>query len=311
MKRIAFVFSLLFAEILTAGEPEKDLQDPPYKNEVSMTVENGVRTIRSNGIPDHPMGKFPNRFNPNKIAPQKYEYKTTAEPKAADKPIKLGMYPFGIAVNGVVFDPGAAEWFNRNPQSGWQYEPMAPGINLGVDKSHAHVQPNGAYHYHGVPTLLVERLTEGKTKMAIIGWAADGFPIYNDIGHEDPKNAGSPSKKLKSSYRVKKGTRPDGPKGAYDGTFVADYEYVEGAGDLDECNGRTEPTPEFPQGTYHYVLTDDFPYIPRQFHGTPDASFMRRGGAGGLGPRGPRPFGSPPFGRPPFGPPPPTLPQEK
>ena len=60
------------------------------------------------------------------------------------------MQPFGVAVNGVVFDPGAAEWFNRDPRSGWQYEPLAGKINLGVDESFAHVQPNGAYHYHGM-----------------------------------------------------------------------------------------------------------------------------------------------------------------
>jgi hypothetical protein len=55
---------------------------------------------------------------------------------------------------------------------------------------------------------------------------------------------------------------------------------VAGSGDLDECNGRTGPTPEFPGGTYHYVLTDDFPFVPRLWRGTPDGSFLRRPGAG-------------------------------
>lgn len=52
---------------------------------------------------------------------------------------------------------------------------------------------------------------------------------------------------------------------------------MKGAGDLDEANGRFGVTPEFPQGTYHYVLTENFPFIPRQFKGTPDSSFFRRG----------------------------------
>jgi hypothetical protein len=30
-----------------------------------------------------------------------------------------------------------------------------------------------------------------------------------------------------------------GPGGNYDGTFVQDWEYAAGTGDLDECNGRT------------------------------------------------------------------------
>jgi hypothetical protein len=81
---------------------------------------------------------------------------------------------------------------------------------------------------------------------------------------------------MHSSYRLKNGTRPNGPGGAYDGKFTADYEYVKGSGDLDECNGRFGVTPEFPQGTYHYYITDEFPWISRFWRGTPDTSFMKR-----------------------------------
>ena len=65
---------------------------------------------------------------------------------------------------------------------------MAP-LYLGADSSHGHVQPNGAYHYHGIPTGLVAALTDGKQKMVIVGWAADGFPIYNPVGYSDPADA--------------------------------------------------------------------------------------------------------------------------
>lgn len=35
-----------------------------------------------------------------------------------------------------------------------------------------------------------------------------------------------------------------------------------------------------PTGTYHYYITDDYPYIPRCVFGTPDGSFrVRRQGA--------------------------------
>jgi hypothetical protein len=89
---------------------------------------------------------------------------------------------------------------------------------------------------------------------------------------------------MKSSYRLKQGTRPTTngqPGGKYDGIFVEDFAYVAGSGDLDECSGRFGVTPEFPGGTYYYVLTSDFPFVPRAFRGTPDSSFSPRGGPGG------------------------------
>ena len=51
------------------------------------------------------------------------------------------------------------------------------------------------------------------------------------------------------------------------GAFTQDFQYVEGSGDLDECNGRIGVTPEFPDGIYYYVVTDDFPYFSRSLKG--------------------------------------------
>lgn len=268
---------------------------PP--NDVSIKTDGDYRRIQANGIPDHEPGQFPNRNNPNSIAAQHYDYKVPLHPQVAAQPTPFRMQPFGIAVNGVVFDPFAAEWWKRDPNSGWQYEPHGGAIDLGLDSSNAHVQPNGAYHYHGIPNGLVERLAAGRKQMTLVGWAADGFPIYNQCGHTEAGDAGSLLKKLAPSYVVKAGSRPAaGPGGQYDGSFVQDYEYVAGSGDLDASNGRQGVTPEFPKGTYYYVLTDSYPFIPRQFAGTPDASFERRGPPGGGGPGGPGGFGPPPGG---------------
>lgn len=174
---------------------------------------------------------------------------------------------------------------------------------LGMDWSNAHVQPNGAYHYHGVPNGLIKQL-HGESKILLIGWAADGFPIVGPGAYKDAKNSASALVKMKSSWRLKTGTRPagkDGPGGRYDGTYTPDFEYVAGLGDLDECNGRFGVTPEFPQGTYYYVVTEEFPFIPRNYRGTPDPSFQHHGPPGGPGA-----FGPPGQGprRPPFPPPP-------
>jgi hypothetical protein len=70
-------------------------------------------------------------------------------------------------------------------------------VGLGLDESHAHVQPNGAYHYHGIPTLLFERLSGGEKKMTQVGWAADGYPVYAIDGYTKADDAKSPIKSLK------------------------------------------------------------------------------------------------------------------
>jgi len=185
------------------------------------------------------------------------------------------MHPFGIAVNGIPFDPGAAEFWNRNPRSGWQYEAMSGAINLGLDGNNAHVQPNGAYHYHGLPTALFKRFK--RSRPAMIGYAADGFPVYGPVGYRDANDPDSGVKTLESGYRIKRGRRNGGPGGRYDGTFTRDYQHVFGLGDLDACNGRSGVTPEYPEGTYYYVITKTYPFIPRCFKGRPDPSFLRLG----------------------------------
>jgi hypothetical protein len=146
------------------------------------------------------------------------------------------------------------------------------------------VQPTGAYHYHGLPMGLMAKLGADGKKMLLVGYAADGFPIYTSYAHSIAGNATTPLKKMRSSWQLKKGTRPAGPGGSFDGKFTADYEYVAGSGDLDDCNGRFGVTPEYPQGIYYYCITDEFPGLARSWRGTPDQSFFKSGpGPGGLG----------------------------
>ena len=207
------------------------------------------------------------------------------------RPTALTAQPFGIAVNGVLFDPSTAEYWHNDRRSGWHYEAKGNAFSLGLDASNAHVQPNGAYHYHGIPTALLARLSAGAPAMTLLGWAADGFPIYGPWGHDAARDSASRLRILKSSYQMKKGSRPTAaaqPGGVHDGIFAEDFDYVADSGDLDECSGRFGITPEFPEGIFHYVLTEDFPFVPRAFRGTPDASFSRRGGPDGAAfPKGP------------------------
>lgn len=235
-----------------------------------------ARSITANGLPDHAVGAFPNADNPNTIAVQSISASVTVTPTqtsvvtprvgAMDKP--------GIALNGIAFDPGTAGTCNNAgfcQQGGavvgdWSLEALGQTFfKWGTDTSNAHVQPNGMYHYHGIPEGLVTQLGNGNKAMTLIGWAADGFPVYARYGYTTATDADSALKVVTASYRIK--ATPDANRPATSlypmGTFTQDYEYVAGSGDLDECNGRTGVTPEFPAGIYHYYATDTYPYLQR------------------------------------------------
>lgn len=245
------------------------IADEVTGTEMTVTVESGVRTITANGLPNHVTGEFPNPGSPHSISAQTYEFALPAIPVVQPQMVEYNVpQPFGIAVNGVLIDPLAAEWFDNDPDSGWQLAALAGP--LGFDSNNAHVQPSGAYHYHGPISALV---TTQETPI-LIGWAGDGFPIYGAFGHADPDDAVSPVVELMSSYRLKTGDRQGGPGGPHDGTYVEDYEYVAGSGDLDECNGRFGVTPEHPDGIYHYVATNQWPNFGRCFVGNVAESFI-------------------------------------
>lgn len=297
------ILTVLFCAINGAALAHDNGGEDHDHNRVTITEKGNFRFISSNGIPDHKPGAFPNRGNPNRISEQMYKFRVTLEPKKREASVEAGRMLFGVAVNGVVLDPGTAEFYRNDRRSGWRYQAMSGKIDLGLDDHHAHVQPTGAYHYHGIPTGLVQSLIKEKKldkesqQMILLGYAADGFPIYNVYAHQDANDVDSGLHKLKSSYRLKKGERDGGPGGSYDGTFEEDFEYEKDLGDLDECNGREGVTPEYPDGTYYYVLTEDYPFIPRRFKGQPDESFIKGPPGGPNGPRrGPqngRPFGPP------------------
>ena len=255
------------------------------KNRQSEKTVGSKRVLASNGIPKHLVGTFPNQGNPHTITAQSYSFSIPTNPKPARviTPVHDDQStgnqrgapnrPFGIALNGVLFDPGTAEFWNGDRSANWNYEALGGSIGLGLDGNHAHVQPTGAYHYHGLPENYLDELGVKRNRHSLqVGWAADGFPIYALYGYQNPENTRSKIVEMTSSYRLKRGRRPsgnDGPGGKYDGAFLRDYEFVEGSGSLDECNGRFCVTPEFPDGTYAYFLTNKWPVVPRNFRGTP------------------------------------------
>ena len=232
------------------------------------------RQLSANGLPDHAAGTFPNANNPNSISAQAVNVSMTLTPTATTTATTLGgpRGATGYVLNGVKIDASTAGTCNDSGTcsmagmvGNWAIEALGQSsFKFGTDSNNAHVQPGGSYHYHGMPEGFVTAQGKGMA-MTLIGWAADGFPIYARYGYTVAADATSAVKVLKGSYQLK--NTPDANRPATSlyamGTFAQDYQYVAGSGDLDECNGRTGVTPEFPNGTYHYMATDTYPYLQR------------------------------------------------
>ena len=261
----------------------------------SWTSNGSQRILSGNGIPNHEVGTFPNNNNPNTIREINVNKRFTLCPEIISESgleIVGPALAIAYAINSVKFDPGTAGRCNdlgecslAQGQGNWNIEALGHDtFNFGDDMNHAHVQPNGEYHYHGMPELLIEFLGDNQN-MTLVGWASDGFPVYARFGYSNTNDSNSTIKSLIPSYRLKSqpdsnrpmvltslaggpgqgNTSPNTPIAM--GAFTQDYEYVEGLGDLDQCNGRFGVTPEFPSGIYYYVVTDDFPFFTRCLKG--------------------------------------------
>lgn len=238
---------------------------------VVITVDGNTCTFMSNAVPNHDFnatGRFATPFSE-----QTQAFSVPVTPTLAGKPTALSLrYDNAVFLNGVKLDLLAAGCFGvgngkigcHDMTTPYRYDPLGPGGNFGADEHNAHTQPDGTYHYHGNPMALFTQ-SSATTPSPVIGFAADGFPIFGSFIPD-----GTTVRAARSSYQLKSGERTGGPGGAYDGTFIDDWEYVEGSGDLDACNGMTQ------DGTYGYVVTATYPHVMACFAGTPDASFQKR-----------------------------------
>ena len=256
------------------------------QSQAKWSCDRGQRVLTANGVPNHLVGQFPNPANPNGISEQTVSFKVTTTPVLYSGPGGRAKEPV-MGLNGVKFDPGTGGSCTDNvsdpaecglgPGSGGQWNIEALGqdsFDFGEDQNHAHVQPDGTYHYHGVPDGMLTAEQKAGESMAMIGWAADGFPVYARYGYANPNVMLGELVMMRPSYRLKEAADTDRPSPDIIplGAFMQDWEYVEGLGDLDECNGRFGATPEFPEGIYHYFATDAYPYVQRCVKGSIEGS---------------------------------------
>lgn len=189
----------------------------------------------------------------------------------------------GVFVNGVpIYNRFEATSYQG--QNLWHFDPIASSdggnrVENGYSRDTTHSLDLG---------MLENLLADGTRHSPLLGFAFDGYPIYGPWGYVNGETKSL--RRLRSGYRLRRierrttwadGTQltpgQDGPQVNADfplGAFIEDYEYVAGAGDLDEFNGRFAVTPEYPAGTYAYFLTTDaqgrlaYPYLlARRYYG--------------------------------------------
>ena len=274
---------------------------------VSISMNETHITIVTNGLPDHDFESTLACSQGNDCTrAQNYEWviprspvnDTTGGHDATNCPEANGDYEcaaalgeVAIAVNGVPFyGPEDGPGGDAVASQHGAYDEDRQPIELGV--CHAHNGQGGTFHYHADANCLHWHPEEGETMLdydistpaavaqntangshsAVIGVAMDGYPIYGLWGYDDQMNI----VEMKSSYRLKEGET------GYNG--IDDYEYDATLGHLDVCNGHFGPTPEFPEGIYHYHSTMmngegdmGFPYFLLCYHGE---TFLDENGGG-------------------------------
>ena len=182
--------------------------------------------------------------NPNRILVATETFRIPLNPTNNPTATDTALGTVGVAVNGIpIYNPFEDQ--NQTAATGRIFSGCC-----------GHPQLTGVYHYHKYPTCLrflkgdtwqsekekcdeIDALVAAGGHSPLIGFALDGWPVYGPVGWGDTNRI---SKLLKSSYT--------GPIDAY-----SNPTYVAASGDLDECNGLISPTPDYPEGIYHYVMS--------------------------------------------------------
>ncbi|MEL6981847.1 MAG: YHYH protein, partial [Actinomycetota bacterium] len=107
--------------------------DATFGTEVTVTIDQGLRIIEANALPDHSTGRFPNPGNPNTIAGQELRYEFPTAPRFLGRAQPARMP--AVAINGVPFEPGTAEVVECASGERYQIEALQGLYDLGLDNN--------------------------------------------------------------------------------------------------------------------------------------------------------------------------------
>lgn len=221
--------------------------------------------VQSNGIPTFDVVPM----TPNSLREQSRKYYIPVNPQYSEETTEIPFLgPIGVTITGLpIYAPNEAADLGYG-------DAKLDGI---VDECGGHVGPNGDYHFHARPGCPFDQAQE--LTSTVLGYAFDGFPIMapfvcaNEDCSELRKVEGSwqkcegdqcssvSLKELQSSWEM----IDVNERATWDA-----HSYVQGSGDLDECNGMMGS-----DGQYRYYATDSFPYNLGCYHGVVDSRVNR------------------------------------
>lgn len=311
---------------------------PAYAGVTQVSYSSDWVYLRSTGLGYHTMGPWygnaaHTQTFPNFPANTNVLYRLPRNPTVPATKTLTSAGAIGYGIDGVaLFDN--RDTYSYTNASGTDAEPGSTARGDGIwnreayanegqtfDPAYAH-QAGAQYHYHAnTPALrhLVgdhvdydattrsyrESATAVTKHSPILGWMADGYPIYGPYGYSSPLSAASEVRRLTSGYVLRNGgtgttnlsatgrtTLPAWAQRAQNrttltaaqygpavsttyalGHYLEDYDYLGDLGrmqgvdfDLDQFNGRFCVTPEFPSGTYAYFVTIEADGTPKFPH---------------------------------------------
>jgi len=206
------------------------LQAAKWAPNVTVSIEGDYVRYRSNGLPNHarqaeyavPVGmvRVPSAATARAVADpsreQSYDFRIPTTPRKASSPTSTSLGTIGVMISGAaLFNPYEGDGVTVATASNFTV-PNARGAAIAfLDSCNGHPTPMGMYHYHALPPCITATVDVAGGPSHLIGIAFDGYPIYGD--------------------RDSNGRQLT-------------------AANLDQCSGITSPTPEYPDGIYHYVL---------------------------------------------------------
>ena len=232
------------------------VESAQWGDNVSITIGDGEFRFESDGIPNH---ELPDQFlvpQEGSFSPPVGEDEVTAvdtsvavvattvdqtitlNPIYSDATTDTNLGIIGVTISG-------AQLFNDYEDPDRSFVAVDDNFSIDgiffVDSCNGHPLAlaadgtgQGTYHYHGIPYCITDSIDADGEHSSILGFLLDGFPFY-------------------------------GPQDEGGATITSD--------DLDECSGHVGPTPEFPDGIYHYHLTADrSPYTVDCYHGEVEVS---------------------------------------